>query len=58
MAEKFKKLCILYILFLWIGWYNQAETWGGIAFAKKVRAAKLQRGKAWGLLMKLRAERA
>lgn len=35
MSEKFKKLCILYILFLWIGWYNQAETWVGIAFAKK-----------------------
>lgn len=49
MAEKFKKLCILYILFLLIGWYNQAETWGGIAFVKKVRAAKPQRGKAWGL---------
>lgn len=49
MSEKFKKLCILYILFLWIGWYNHAETWVGIAFAKKVRAAKPQRGKAWGL---------
>lgn len=42
MSEKLKKLCILYIklcilyiLFLWIGWYNQAETWGGIAFVKK-----------------------
>ena len=36
-SEKFKKLCILYILFLLIGWYNQAETWGGIAFVKYAR---------------------